>query len=180
MAISQTMTLPNQPGSPLSGAVHRTPLGGDGFRAPMAAYILDNIQLTGDAGGGAVTIQVNMDERFCSLVAYMVYSNSQATPAAVGIRFRIDTAEGSSPIAPQVQSVFASALASTVSTSSINEIFTPTPVIIPGGGAGGLITVASTNALSDNNRLSALIYLFNINVRQVMPMGPLLWARGST
>lgn len=177
MAIAVTLQLPNQPST---GAVHRTPLGGDGYRAPMAAYIVDNFQATNAAGGGASTLTVQMDERFCSLVAYATLSMTQATPADIDARYRLDTTQASSPIAPQVQGRRIEFTDSDISTATINDIWTPTPVIIPGGGAGGILTMGVVNIDTDLFRLSALIYLFNINVRQVMPMGPLLWARGST
>jgi len=163
VAVTETVTLPDQP--PAGGQTHRTPLGGDGFRAPMAAYIVDNMLATGDAGGGPIVCQVNMDERFCSLVAYLTVSMTQASQTDIDLRFRVQHRR---------------AEATGISPAQISEVWVPVPVIIPGGGAGGLITAGALNVDTDLFRLSALIYLFNINVRQVMPMGPLLWARGAT
>lgn len=177
MAVAVTLQLPNQPST---GAVHRTPLGGDGFRAPMASYIVDNFQISGNVSGGSLLGTVNMDERFCALVAYITTSITQTTPADTDLRLRLDTSGANSPVAAQVQSIAAANISATVSTATINEIWTPTPTILPGSGAGALFSVQGLNNDGDLFRISALIYLFNINVRQVMPMGPLLWARGST
>lgn len=160
------------------GVVHRTPLGGDGFVAPMAAYIVDNMLLTSSATGGASTIQVNMDERFCSLVAYVTVSMSQAIQVDIEVRYRLDTAAVSSPVATQVQN--RDLLMIDWHTAEINDVWTPVPVVMPGDGAGALVSAAVENLDTDTLRLSALIYLFDINVRNVTPMGPLLWARGST
>ncbi len=179
MSVAEILTLPAQP---VTGATHRTPLGGDGYKAPMAAYIVDNFTLVGDATGGSpgISFTVNMDERFCALVAYAVLSVSQASGTALGLRFRIDTGQGSSPVAPQLQNIAAAAIAGTANSATINETWNPIPLIIPGDGAQGLLQMTTTNIDTDTYRFSALIYLFNVNVRQVMPMGPLLWARGST
>ncbi len=177
MAVAETVVLPNQP---TAGAVHRTPLGGDGYRAPMAAYIIDNFTLAGDATGTSLTGQIGMDERFCALLAYVTLSITQATDQDIDVRYRLDTSQASSPVAPQVQGRRLEFTVSNISTATINDVWTPVPVIVPGGGAGGLLSVGVVNRDTDAVRISALIYLFNINVRQVMPMGPLLWARGST
>jgi len=177
VAVGETTVLPNQPAT---GATHRTPLGGDGYRAPMAAYIVDNMAVTGDAGGGGALLQVQMDERFCSLVAYLTVSLTQATDADIDVRYRLDTSQASSPVATQVQGRRLEFTVAQVSSATINDVWAPIPVIIPGGGAGGLFSAEFKNVDTDIYRLSALVYLFNINVRQVMPMGPLLWARGST
>lgn len=177
MAVSTTVALPDQPAV---GVVHRTPLGGDGFRAPLAAYIVDNLQLTGDASGGGASLMVTMDERFCALVAYLTFSATQATDQDIDVRYRLDTSSASSPVATQVQSRRLEFIVPQVSSATINDVWTPTPVIVPGDGAGGLCSVEVKNEDTDIYRLSVLIYIFDINVRQVMPMGPLLWARGST
>ncbi len=177
MSVAETITLPGQPAS---GVVHRTPLGGDGFAAPMAAYIVDNMELTGAAGSGNITATILMDERFCSLVAYATVSITQATDQNMGVRYRLDTSLASSPVATQVQSRFLTAGSSNTSPATINDVWVPVPVILPGDGGGGLLSVGSVNFDTDLFRVSALIYLFDINVRQVMPMGPLLWARGAT
>lgn len=176
MSVTQTVTLPDQPVA--GGVVHRTPLGGDGYTAPMASYIVDNMLLTSSATGGASTIQINMDERFCSLVAYLTLSVSQAIQADIEVRYRLDTSSVSSPVATQVQNRDLPTI--TWHTAEINDIWTPVPNIIPGDGSGGLVSAAIENLDTDAMRVSALIYLFNIRVREVMPMGPLLWARGST
>jgi len=179
MAVAEILQLPAQPAT---GAVHRTPLGGDGYRAPFAAYNIDNFTLVGDGTGGSpgISFTANMDERFCTLVAYLNLSVSQTAAIDLGLRFRVDTSQASSPIAPQTQSVDAQSIPLTSNPASINEIFQPVPVILPGDGAGSLVQLTTGNIDTDIYRFSGLFYLFNIDVRQVMPMGPLLWARGAT
>jgi len=71
------------------------------------------------------------------------------------------------------------ATSATVNASTIAGTFVPKPTILPGAGALPFINVAMVNVDSDVLSVDALIYLFNIDVRQKTPMGPLLWAAGS-
>lgn len=177
MSVAETLTLPNQPAT---GIVHRIPLGGNGFNAPHAAYVVDNFALVGDAGGGNINQTINMDERFCSLVAFVNIALSQATPADAGWHIALDSNVALGPVAPQTENLALTAIANDISTVHISHVWVPVPYVLPGAGGGGSISSQVLNNLNDTMRLTALIYLFDVNVRQVTPMGPLLWARGAT
>lgn len=177
MSVTETITLPNQP---TTGRVHRVALGGDGYTAPHAAYVVDNFILTGDAGGGTVAHIIQMDERFCSLVAYVNLLSSQASSADADWVIGLDSNLANGAIAPQLEGRVIAATSATVSSVTLASIFTPVPVVLPGAGAGAQINSNVLNVLADGVRISALIYLFNVQVREVTPMGPLLWARGAT
>lgn len=177
MAVTETVTLPDQP---TIGFVRYVPLGGNGYQAPFAQYVIDNFALAGDVSGGAVQHQVIMDPRYSSLVAYLSITNVQASSADMDFKLRIDSNAPQSSIANQIESGVITAISATVSSATANKIWSPVPTIMPGGGEGGLIMSEVLNVDGDLTRLSALIYLFNIDVRIVSPIGPLLWARGAT
>lgn len=172
MTVVASVTLPAQPST---GTLTRVPLGGNGFSAPNAAYALDNMNVTGDAGGGSAILTVTMDDRFCALVAYTTAVNVQTASADADLRMRI-VATGAPVV---VFSELIPAISATVSTATISKTWFPEPVVIPGTQQGTL-THDWLNVLGDVYFLNAMIYLFDIRVREVQPMGPILWARGSS
>lgn len=176
MAVSATVSLPGQPAN---GVLDYIPLGGNGFTAPFAAWSLEQMTATGDATGGALTIGVNMDQRYVSLVAFITLAVLQATSADADLRIQLTgsntTDQGENLIMPSTSATIASRTSGTV--------WRPTPMLLPGGQGNPAdlprISARVLNVDTDVFELSTLIYLFNIRVREVTPMGPLLWARGS-
>lgn len=173
VAVAQTVVLPAQPAV---GTLTYVPLGGDGFSSPFAAYGLKIFQASGDVSGGALTMNVNFDPRFCSLVAYVTVQIAQGTSADADVRIQV---RGDTIATVNFQGPV-SAVASDVTSFEVAHTFAPVPVIVPGAGENGAIQVAFDNVDGDEYFLDTLIYLFNIRVRELTPMGPLLWARGST
>lgn len=176
MAVSSSVTLPGQPSA---GAVDYIPLGGDGFTAPFAAWSVEAHSDTGDATGGAAILGVVMDTRYCSLVAFVSISIAQATAADADLRIQLvgtNTTE-------QSDNVIMPSISATVATRTAGVTWRPTPQILPGGQSEAAnlprISARMLNVDTDVYELSALIYLFNIRVRELTPMGPLLWARGA-
>lgn len=174
IAVSETVTLPAQP---TTGVVDRIPLGGDGYSAPMAAYAVVQHQVTGAVGGGSASLQVNMDPRFCSLISYITMANEQVSAADADVRLVIFGTQGRIPVLTETGEIASVGFGST----SLERTWNPTPVILPGGTAPGAALIGQMlNVDADVYKLSALIYLFKIDVRERTPMGPLLWARGAT
>lgn len=173
ISVTATFTMPDQPAA---GTLDRIPLGGDGFTAPLAAYSIQGNRGTGDAGGGALFVQAIMDQRFVSLVAYATLQLQQATPGDVDIRMSIG---GLRQPAQLLQEPIV-ATSSTMSAQTITKTWTPTPYLLPGGGVQPDLLFTVANVLADVLSMDALIYLFDIRVRELTPTGPLLWARGST
>ena len=172
-SVIETLVLPAQP---TVGAVQRIPLGGDGFTAPIAAYSVVNFTLTGDAGGGVLRARVDMDARFCSLISYVTFDVQQATPAAEEFRQFISAARAV-PLMVDVGSV---ANLGTFTTFEINHMWQPPPLILPGADHGAYHQLSIVNTDTDVLRVNLYIYIFDIRVRELTPMGPLLWARGAT
>ncbi len=164
------------PDQPASGTLDRIPLGGDGFTAPIAAYSIQSHAGTGDAGGGALFVQAVMDPRFVSLVAYATLQLAQATPGDVDIRMTIG---GARQPAQALQEPIV-ATSSTMSTQTIVRTWSPNPYLLPGGSVSPDLLFTVVNVLADVLSMDALVYLFDIRVREITPMGPLLWARGAT
>ncbi len=165
------------PDTPTDGTLERIPLGGDGFYAPTAAYAVTNVGVTGDGGGGTSRVTITMDPRFCALVSYMTFGIQQAISQDVAYRMIISDAKFRIPSILD-QGVEAT-IGTTISAQSIAFTWEPVPVVLPGGPVLPIIQSTVLNLADDVHDLSAMIYLFNIRAREMTPMGPLLWARGS-
>lgn len=152
------------------------PLGGDGFTAPKFAYAVRDFLLTGDATGTFVQHTINMDERYCALVSYVTHTIAQATSADAEFQTSITSARSAQLRDSGIQV----AVNSSVSALEIAHTWNPPALILPGAGDGARIRIQVLNVDTDVVRLSALIYCFDVRVRETTPMGPLLWARGST
>lgn len=163
------------PAQPSSGIVDRVPLGGDGFEAPMAAYSIKNFLLTGDASSGRIEHIIQMDPRFCGLCSFMTLTIAQGTSADAD--FRLTITGGRTP--GMDSSGLATAVASLVDSIEISRTWSPPAMVLPGGPEDAIVRSRVLNVDGDVVRLDALVYLFDLTVREKTPMGPLLWARGS-
>ncbi len=158
------------------GATFFVPLGGDGFTAPKFGYAIRNFALTGDASGTFTQHTISFDERFCSLVSYVTLGIQQVASADADFQLTINSDRSAQLNESGVQT----AVASGVSGVEIGRTWNPPAYIYPGAGDNGRIRSQVLNVLNDVVTLSAFIYLFDVRVRETTPMGPLLWARGST
>lgn len=173
IAVSETLQLPAQPAV---GATFFVPLGGDGFTAPKFGYAIRNFSLTGDATGTFVEHTISFDERYCSLVSYVTLGIQQATSADADFQFTINSDRS----AQLNDSGTQTAVVSGVSGVEIGRTWNPPAYIYPGAGDNGRIRSHVLNVDTDVVTLSAFVYCFDVRVRETTPMGPLLWARGST
>ncbi len=147
------------------------------MRAPFASYVVKDFLATGLAGGGALTMRINMDPKFCSLISFLSMGIQQGTATDTDNRIVVSATD---PIVPSFQENFVMVATSlTVSVIGCARTFNPPPQVLPGNGVP-FIRWQALNIAGDLYTLNAQIMLFNIDVRQKMPMGPLLWARGST
>ncbi len=174
IAVVETLVLPAQPAT---GSVNYIPLGGDGFSAPNGAYAVNNFSLTGDATGGLLTFNVTMDNRYCSLVSYATGLIGQVTPTDAEFRTILRSLTGNA-VPEIVHAGIREALVAAF-VVEVNELWSVPPVILPGGPDVGQLSWNWVNADGDSFSLDALIYVFNIRVREMTPMGPLLWAKGA-
>jgi len=173
ISVAEQLILPAQP---TTGTVDYLPLGGDGFSAPFAAYNIRNFGITGDGSLGSAQLQVVMDQRYCSLIAYVMVRNEQDTVADADIRIRLSALR----IAGCDLSETVEAMSALLGVATLTRTWEPPPVVLPGsGGVGTFLNFRMANLTDDDLFLDALIYLFDIRVRELTPMGPILWARGS-
>lgn len=177
MSTSATFTPPAQPAT---GTLTLVPLGGDGFTAPQTAYAINNFQHTGTSGGGKNTMTIEMDDRFCSLVSFISFGILQGTSTDAEFRLQVGSSTGGVQIPSLSEGGLVEAISSTVSNQEISKTINLIPMMMPGAGNAGRIQLEFLNIENDVYRISTLIYLFNIRVRELTPMGPLLWARGSS
>lgn len=174
IAVASSVTLPLQPST---GVVRYIPLGGDGFTAPFAAYNVIGHSVTGAVGGGSSTLTVVMDDRYVSLVSYVSLANTQV--ASANADFSLLLSAQSSGMPTQSSQGVLTAIDADVNASTVRTTWAPQPVLLAGAEKRGVITGLMLNVDADVYAMSALIYLFNIRVREMSPTGLLLWARGS-
>ncbi len=178
ITVSTSVTLPAQP---VLGTVAYIPLGGDGFIAPFASYVVQGFRATGDASSGRVELNIQMDDRFCSLVQFVSLEIAQATEASADFRMFIGSTAPVSAIPRQNESGVIQSVDPLVTNGrEISRTWSPVPYILPGGRLAPSIVIQALNVDTDNYFVDASIYLFDITVREKTPMGPLLWSRGST
>lgn len=176
IAVSETVTLPAQP---TTGNLTFVPLGGDGYTSPRAAYALVNHKVVGDAGGGAATLEVVLDDRFTSLVSFVSVESQQVSSADVGLRIEISSIAGGRQIPQMRHQEVATAISATIAASTISRTWNPPAQLLPGAGEVGRVQFKMINTLNDDYFLSMLVYLFDIRARELTPLAPLLWARGA-
>ncbi len=117
-----------------------------------------------------------MDVKFCSLVSFIRLQNKQVSALDADFRIRITSDRMASPSDAGVMT----AISATVSTNTVTRLWLPPAIILPGGGANSSVAATMLNVDSDDYTVDMLVYLFNIRVRELTAMGPLLWARGTT
>jgi len=123
-------------------------------------------------------LSCTMDPRFCSLVSWVTVEIEQDTVANAAVGFALNDTALRHP--PQRDQGTVVAVAAAINNPSIAKTWAPVPMVLAGGPGLASITVRGLNLDSDQYFLSALIYLFDISVREKTPMGPLLWSRGAT
>ncbi len=172
MSVVEAFTLPGQP---TTGSAEYVALGGNGYSAPFAAYSVSDAAVTGDAGGGNQRVVITMDVRYVALVAFVSFNMSQVTAADADYRLFITADPATATIA---ENAVATKINATVSSITIGKTIVPPAVLLPAGKSSS-VELRVLNVDTDVMRLSTLIYLFRHDVRQVAPIGPLLWARGA-
>jgi len=136
------------------------------------------MELVGDATGTTTTMVATMDPRFCSLISYVTFEVEQITKADKSVSISIQDSAMRTP--PQFESEIIVATTAAIGPPEVAKTWIPVPIVLGGGSVVPTIEVRCTNVDLDKHFLSVLVYIFDIRVREMTPMGPLLWARGST
>ncbi len=167
MAVTETITLPAQPAA---GSSVYVPLGGDGLTAPHSAYSIRSMAAVMDVSGGLAQVKVVLDDRFCSLVSFVTAHIENESTSQV-VRFQIS---GSST--PSI--IDNVTLLGFVAHSDCSNVWYPPTWVLPGSGQVCTLTVAADNVDGDTLSVSAVVYNFDIRVRELTNVGFLGWARG--
>lgn len=171
MAVVNDFALPAQPLESVFGTVTYIALGGDGLIAPKGAYSIRGARIAGDATGGLASINCTMDNRFTSLCQFVTGQGSGVT-TSTDFKFVLTSDTQASVIDWGNDPVFVAA-----SATNCGHTWNPPPLLLPGNEVARL-EMDWPNVDGDTFFMDALIYLFDIDVRQKTPIGPLLWARG--
>jgi hypothetical protein len=164
VSVSEELTLPIRTGPGITTqGVRYEPLGGNGLVAPHAQYSIDNFETTGDASGGVINQTITCDPRYSCLLAFVSTTASGGTiSAAVGCRIVIRTT-----------SAFEWAVAglgSYVSPDATSRLhWSPDPVF-----DFDQIRIRWDNVDAASFRSDCIIYLFEKNVKQKVPLPTLL------
>ncbi len=133
--------------------------------------------VVGDATAGAALLSVVLDPKYCHLVSFMTAQIAQTTSADADLSFLIAANRTPSMALREVQT----AVATVTNTIEIARTWSPPALILPGGTTdNATASVRYKNVDTDVYYLDMWAFLFDIRVRELTPMGPLLWARGST
>ncbi len=159
MAITSTFALPAQPAA--GGGAFFTPFGGDGKIAPIGVWDI-NFILVGDASGGAASLEILMDPRYMSMVAYAQASVTADTGAG---EFQLQLTDTAIAV-PNIRVV--GTLPGVAETfTAVNSVFLwyPPPVWFTGNGR---LSARYPNVdATETYNLDASILVFDRNVRQL-------------
>ncbi len=167
MSVAVTLILPAQPAAG-DGAVF-TPFGGDGKTAPLGMYDV-GFEIVGDGSGGTATCTLAMDERYTSMVC--LANPYIAGDAAAGdfTLFIFDTTLG----APNIRVLGVIPFVG-FGTRNGSYMWYPPPMFL--SGSGRLMFQAPNVGVGETYGLSACVYVFDRNVRQLSPISLLNMSR---
>lgn len=164
MSLSSTVSLPAQPAA---GRSEYIALGGDGKTAPMGCYF-SRIQLVGDAGGGSITLHINLDPRFTNLVAVV---NASVDGAAAAPEFSIVLTPDTVSSSRSQMTVCGTAPFVTDATSFTDNaafLWYPPPIYYQ---QEGQVAFATANvSASELYKLTIEVYVFDSDVRRLTPL----------
>lgn len=168
--VANSFTLPAQPAT--TGTVERVALGGDGFTEPSAMYVIRNADVDGDASGiGHLSVNITMDDNFCSMLGYATFLLEQATPVDDIIYMQL----AGPTIATQAK-VFDAKLVAFLQ-SGLDGTWLP-PATVQGGPDPATLSVFADNLADDTLTFNANIFLFDIRAREAAIWSRLVAARG--
>jgi len=158
------------PAEPPTGTLERIALGGNGFTAPQAEFLIRNVQSASDGtGSGSNSIQIGMDPNYCWMVAYMSATVTQASSADNDWRFQLVGAR----VPTQLITPLVNSLGRV--TAQIGTTWLP-PASVNTGAATLSLFVPSVG--TDLLNVSAAIFVFDIRAREAVPYWNLVNARG--
>lgn len=166
MSVTTTVTLPAQP---TIGRSVLTPLGGNGYTAPHACYMVES-SVVGDVSGGTAVVQVVGDARYVNLFAFL---NAKIAGDAAAGDFQMSLEETSGGTAPNIHIV--GTIPNVATTFSLNSAFLWFPPPIYYKGVGVASSAFANVGVGETYRMAVQVYLFAIDVLQRTPLPLLQW-----
>lgn len=160
VSVSSTLDMPAQPAS---GELVIRPLGGDGYTSPQSYYLV-NFDLDADGSGGTITLRINFDPQFQSVVSLI---HCKMTSAAADRQIRIDIFPVIWQAAGPKFSV--SALAVQDADVGLDLLYAPPPVFNV-----GRVGVLVDNVDTENLDLNMVIYNFKRDAFTKTPLNVIL------
>ncbi len=168
MAVSVIDTLPAQP---TAGTSTYRPLGGDGWSAPHAMYMVLQ-QLTGDATGGNSTTSLFLDDRFMNVVSLIeIHVTGAGSVREAELQLR--------SARPSASLFRVRAFGQMLFLSSIGnqQLMTWNPPLLPGAESVVTVTINVDTAVVN---IRAIVYCFQKRALEKVPLNILLAALPST
>lgn len=168
MAVTKEFFFPDTPAA--GDNVELVPLAGNGYTAPHSYYAFD-IQADGDATGGSLIVQIRFDERYTSIMPY-VMDRTNSIAANVTIQFLLASTNVDLLVEDGVL-VFSASLPS-------DFTWEPPPLIIQGQPrqASGLtfpyIRLETANVDSEDHQVFGRVYNFKIDALKHVALPVLL------
>lgn len=164
MSVSVDIALPDD--QPSSGSYTYVPLGGNGFTAPHACYLLQSISVAGDASGGTAQVGVTLDPRYQGLIS-VVQADQVGTTADVDVRYTIQAEDPSGNIYSQIS--VAGTLKHLSFENNARGAWSPPSVF-----NASKVLFKAANVNGDTYAMSGIIYLFNKRASELTPLSVLL------
>lgn len=158
------------PAQPANGTTVFIPLGGRGLGSPLGYYQI-NANLDDAAGTGYNSIKCFLDDRYTAIVSHMGVAKTQASVANCVWNARL------TPTQKWIEDLTGFDDLTNIDPQ-IASVRVPTLEIVDGDGVSYVQSIIEENALGDNHEMSVLMYVFDKNVRNQVPLSVILNSLG--
>jgi len=158
------------PAQPATGSAVFIPLAGSGRPGPLGYYQI-NASLDDAATTGYNSIQCFFDLRYCHVVSHIAVDKTQATVANAVWNARVTPTQ-----AWMVDLVGYDDL--TNIDPQISDVRVPELEIVDGDGTTYIQSIIEENAIGDTHTMKAVIYVFDKNIRNTVPLQLILSSLG--
>lgn len=167
MTVAETFTLPAQP---TTGTARFIPLAGSGVLGPLGYYQIA-VTLDDLASTGYNKIRCILDKRYTHIVSHCGVTKIQASVA---------NAVWSLKVSPSQQWIVDLVGYDDLTSADpqIADVRTPNLEIIDGDGSAYIESLIEENAIGDTHGFTAVIYVFNKNIRNMVPLHIILGSLG--
>jgi len=151
---------------PATGSALLVALGGNGFTAPKAMYIVRNVLAVSDGTDAGVTaVAMSMDPTYLAMVQYVTAVVSQSTKVDIDANWQYVGANMPSQVyRPRMETILWQA-------PHVQSMWTPAAAI---DAPPATLTFAIDSQGTDQITFSAAVFVFDIRARETTPYGILI------